>query len=127
MRGDEELVVDAFTRWLVDAGWSVRVKVDHCDVVADRGPERLYAEAKGETTSRGLDVDTLYGQLLRRMVPGADHLTRYGVVVRPSCRQHALRVPEQIRSGLRIDVYQVSDAGAVELIRPAPGLHQERS
>ena len=86
---------------------------------------RLYAEAKGETTSHGLDVDTLYGQLLRRMAPGADHLTRYGVVVRPSCRQHALRVPEHIRSKLRIDVYLVSDAGAVEVVRPVPALHPE--
>jgi len=125
MRGDEELVAHAFTRWLEDAGWSVRVNIDHCDVVADRGPERLYAEAKGETTSHGLDVDTLYGQLLRRMAPGADHLTRYGVVVRPSCRQHALRVPEHIRSKLRIDVYLVSDAGAVEVVRPVPALHPE--
>jgi hypothetical protein len=36
-------------------------------VFARRGDERLYAEAKGRMAAIGLDVDTLYGQLLRRM------------------------------------------------------------
>jgi hypothetical protein len=38
----------------------------------------LYAEAKGRTAAIGLDVDTLYGQLLRRMP--ADQLVRQLVV-----------------------------------------------
>ena len=46
---------------------TVRREVNFVDVYAERGDERLYAEAKGPTTSPGLDVDTLYGQLLRRM------------------------------------------------------------
>jgi hypothetical protein len=41
--------------------------VKHVDVLATRGTQRLYAEAKGRTASVGLDVDTLYGQLLHRM------------------------------------------------------------
>jgi hypothetical protein len=45
----------------------VRREVDFVDVYAERGKDKLYAEAKGRTTAIGLDVHTLYGQLLRRM------------------------------------------------------------
>jgi len=54
-------------------------EVEFADVYAERGVERLYAEAKGRTAAIGLDVDTLYGQLLRRMNnPGTT--TRYRIL-----------------------------------------------
>lgn len=65
MRGDELRVVDAFVAWLQGQGWTVSREVQHVDIYAERDAERLYAEAKGRTTAPGLDVDTLYGQLLR--------------------------------------------------------------
>jgi hypothetical protein len=67
MRGDERRIVDAFAAWLEAGGWQVRREVDFCDLVASRKRETLYVEAKGRTAAIGLDVDTLYGQLLRRM------------------------------------------------------------
>ena len=67
MRGDESRVGDAFCRWLETEGWQVQREVDWVDVAAERGGQRLYAEVKARTTSPGLDVDTAYGQLLRRM------------------------------------------------------------
>lgn len=67
MRGDEERVVAAYAGWLEDNGWTVRREVEFADIYAERGQERLYAEAKGRTAALGLDVDVLYGQLLRRM------------------------------------------------------------
>ena len=42
---------------------------------------RLYAEVKGRTTDAGLDVDTVYGQLLRRMTYTGPGRVRYGIVV----------------------------------------------
>jgi hypothetical protein len=66
-RGDEERIVGAFSEYLTANGWSVTPEVDFCDLVANRDGGRLFVEAKGRTTSPGLDVDTLYGQLLRRM------------------------------------------------------------
>ncbi len=65
MRGDEARVVAAFVAWLEHDGWTVKREVDLADVYAERGAQRLYAEAKGQTAAVGLDVDTLYGQLLR--------------------------------------------------------------
>jgi hypothetical protein len=47
------------------------LEVKHVDALATRGTQRLHAEAKGRTASVGLDVDTLYGQLLHRMPPEA--------------------------------------------------------
>jgi hypothetical protein len=71
MRGDEKRVVDAFAAWLQENGWTADTEVNFVDVCARRGDERLYAEAKGRTAAIGLDVDTLYGQLLRRIAdPG---------------------------------------------------------
>jgi hypothetical protein len=114
MRGDENRVIDAYVMWLERCNWTVRREADFVDVYAERGDERLYAEAKGRTTSPGLDVDTLYGQLLRRMKdpePGA----RDCVVVPTSGLNAALRVPDWVRDRLSIDVYEVDDADGVHL------------
>jgi hypothetical protein len=114
MRGDEKRVVDAYVAWLERSNWTVRREVGFADVYAERGGERLYAEAKGRTTSPGLDVDTLYGQLLRRMRdpdPGA----RYAVVVPTAALNAALRVPAWVRDRLSVDVYEVNDDARVHL------------
>lgn len=84
------------------------------DVYAERGDERLYVEAKGRTTSPGLDVDTLFGQLLRRMKdpkPGA----WCDVVVPASALKAALRVPDWVRGRPSAYVYEVDDDGGVHL------------
>jgi hypothetical protein len=61
----------------------------------------------------GLDVDTMYGQLLRRMSlqPG----TRYAVVVPEKLIPAASRVPQEIRERLNIDLYGVD---AEDVVRP---------
>lgn len=85
----------------------------------DRGPA-LYAEAKGRTTEPGLDADTMFGQLLRRM---HDRTGRYAVVVPDG---HSLRmvkrVPQHIIDRLGIEVYAVAEDGAVRQVgRDAEG------
>ena len=60
-------MIVAFCAWLQSEGWSVEREVSFVDVLACHDGVTLYAEAKGRTTSPGLDVDTMYGQLLRRM------------------------------------------------------------
>jgi hypothetical protein len=116
MRGDEARVVDVFCAWLERDGWHVLREVDFCDVVATRGTERLYAEAKGRTTDPGLDVDVVYGQLLRRIpVDGLEHCL--GVVVPTGAVKAALRVDQAVRDRLNITVYEVTDAGEVWVIR----------
>ena len=111
----ETEVVSHFIRWLEEEGWSCRQEVDGCDIVAERGGAILYAEAKGDTKAPGLDVDTLYGQLLRRSsrVEGS---TTLGVVVPVSARAKALRVRAEIRSRLGIVVFVVAEDGAIEEI-----------
>jgi hypothetical protein len=113
MRGDEARIVDAFHDYLEREGWTVRREVEFCDLVADRDNDRLYVEAKGRTTSPGLDIDTMYGQLLRRMPP-ADHAqARFVVVVPREAVGAAVRVSERVRQLLRIDVYSVNESGLV--------------
>jgi hypothetical protein len=112
MHGDEQRVVAAYAGWLEGNGWTVQREVDFVDVYAERGQERLYAEAKGRTAAIGLDVDVLYGQLLRRMEdPSSD--ARYAVVVPTAALGAALRVPAWVRDRLAVDVYEVDDEGAV--------------
>jgi hypothetical protein len=103
---DEAEIVAAFVAWLVAKGWTVQTEVAWADIVAERDGERLIAEAKGGTSEPGLDLDTLYGQLLRRMVP--DENVRYGVVVPARVEPTALRVPSFVRRALAIDVYSVA-------------------
>ena len=110
---DEARVVAAFVAWLEAAGWVVTLPSirDYSDVVARRGDELLVAEAKGRTMAPGLDADTMYGQLLRRMKHPAG--TRYAVVGPSQFVAHILRVPEPIRERLAIEVYSVDELGAV--------------
>ncbi|TDE09244.1 hypothetical protein E1289_37760 [Actinomadura sp. 6K520] len=52
------------------------------DIEAVRSPERLTWEAKGTTSSAGLDCDAAYGQLLWRMTDPAPGIS-YAVGVFP--------------------------------------------
>lgn len=109
MRGDEERVIVAFCGWLESEGWtSIRRRLSS----STRDSQTLYVEAKGRSSSPGLDVDTMYGQLLRRM-QHPDSNARYGVVVPSSALAAALRVPEWVRERLKVDVYAVGPEGAV--------------
>jgi hypothetical protein len=113
-RGDEDRVVAAFGHWLVAQGWSLVVPTDpHTDIEAVRAGERLVGEAKGRTSSPGLDLDTLYGQLLRRMTTQTPD-TRYAVIVPSSALWHAERVPAHVRTLLAIDLYTVAEDGTVQ-------------
>jgi hypothetical protein len=115
MRGDEERVTTAFCSWLEPQGWTVQREVGFIDVSAHRGDERLYAEVKGHTTEPGLDADTMFGQLLRRMT---DPTARYAVVV-PEGRPltAVLRVPAPILERLNVNIYAVADNGTVSQVR----------
>ncbi len=114
---ERDVVVPAFQRWLEAQGWEVKTEHEFVDLVARRGNETIYAEAKGRTKSRpGAGLDTLYGQLLRRMPAEevGDPNTRFAVVIPTGAEAAALRVPRRVRDVLRIDVYAVSDDGQVE-------------
>ncbi len=112
MRGDEERVVTANASWLEQNGWTVVREVEFVDVFAERGEEKVYAEAKGRTAAIGLDVDTLHGQLLRRMKdqgPPRDTQSWYRLphVARP------FECLTGVRERLHVDVFEVDDAGVV--------------
>ena len=112
----EAEVEAAFVRHLLERGWDVTTdKAEYVDVIAKRGAEHIVAEVKGTTSSAGLDVDTAYGQLLRRM-SGRPEDTRFALVVPESARRAALRVPAEIRRKLDIDVWVANDLGTVDVI-----------
>ena len=113
---ERDVVVPAFRRWLETQGWETEIETEFVDVVAHRGNETIYAEVKGRTKGRpGAGLDTLYGQLLRRMPAEevGDRKTRFAVVIPTGAEEAALRVPKRIRDILRIDIYTVSDDGQV--------------
>jgi hypothetical protein len=112
VRGDELRVVDVFAAWLKSEGWEVRREVEFVDIMATRNGEILYAEAKGRTAAVGLDVDTMYGQVLRRMRDESAG-ARYAVVVPTEAVTAALRVPAWVRDLLAVAVYEIAETGAV--------------
>lgn len=118
-RGDEQVVVDAVCAWLRADGWTVRTEVHWVDVLAERGGRTLMIEAKGSTSSPGLDIDTAFGQLLRRMQPIDDTMLRFGLAVRdePRSVRAAQRIPARVLSLLRIDLYAVAEDGTVRELR----------
>ena len=126
---ERDVVVPAFRRWLEAQGWETETETGFVDVVAHRGNETIYAEVKGRTKSRpGAGLDTLYGQLLRRMPAEevGDPNTRFAVVIPTGAEAAALRVPRRVRELLRIDVYAVSDDGQVEKLADSEALEVER-
>jgi hypothetical protein len=126
---ERDVVVPAFRRWLETQGRETETETGFVDVVAHRGTETIYAEVKGRTKSRpGAGLDTLYGQLLRRMPVEevGDPNTRFAVVIPTGAQAAALRVPRRVRDLLRIDIYAVSDdghappGGSLPQLRPQP-------
>lgn len=106
--GSEAPVEAAFKRWLEESGWTITSEPGSwADVIAERGGERLVGEVKGYTAATGLDVDTMFGQLLRRMTPGA--ATTWAVVVPTRSLRAVLRVPLEVRTTLGIRVFEVRD------------------
>jgi hypothetical protein len=85
-------------------------------VRAERDGAPINAEAKGRTSEPGLDVDTAYGQLLRRMPAEEEPAARYAVVVPAETLHLAERVPRRVRQLLRIDLYAVDSGGTVTLV-----------
>jgi hypothetical protein len=116
---DEHRVMKAFGGWLETQGWTVRYEIDHVDVVAERGEEKIFAEVKGKTSNRpGVGVDTVYGQLLRRMPPEevGEPGARFALVIPAKAAVAALRVPKRVRAALRIDIYTVGEGDNVEAV-----------
>lgn len=113
MIGDEARVVEAFCAWLSAQGWHYQREVAFVDVVGDRAGHRVYAEAKGRTAATGLDIDTLYGQLLRRMPANQVGEAVFAVVVPDTAVKAAERVPIRVRELLGIEVYGVDADGII--------------
>jgi hypothetical protein len=113
-RGSEAQVQRTFEQWLLINGWELkREPASWIDVLAERDGQTLVAEVKGRTgASSGLDSDTMYGQLLRRMTPDRTDMT-WAVVVPTTGIRAALRVPVTIRRRLGIRVFEVTDSGDV--------------
>lgn len=110
----EAQVQAAFVEYLAERGWVVETdNADYTDVIARRGDELVLGEVKGKTTSPGLDVDTAYGQLLRR-IRVRPETVRYALIVPESARKAAFRVSDEVRRQLAIDVWVVDDTGTVQ-------------
>jgi len=88
------------------------------DVVGHRAGQRVYAEAKGRTSSPGLDIDTLDGQLLRRIPASQVGDAVLAVVVPDTAVKAAERVPARVREGLGIEIYGVGTDGDVRHAGP---------
>ena len=116
MHMTEKQVEKAFAAYLRGDGWDVSTKNrDYVDLLAKRGAEVIVAELKGHTSSPGLDVDTGYGQLLRRIDPQVSGV-RYALVVPASMRYHVTRVRKGVRARLGVELYVIEDDGAVSLV-----------
>lgn len=104
-----------FAAYLDQQGWKVppTPRGDYPDVDARHRETgaRLVAEVKGQTSEPGLDTDTAYGQLLRRMDTEPEPGTRYTLVLPEALRVKAERVPAHVREMLRVEVWLVPDEG----------------
>ena len=118
----EAEVEDVFAYHLRREGWVVSVeakhKQDYIDVLA-KHPDGtvLIAEVKGETKKEnaGVDVDVLYGQILRRMKSDHAEGTRYALVVPEMLIPALERVDHSIRAKLNLEVFIVKPTGEVFL------------
>lgn len=104
-----------FAAYLGREGWEVppTPRGDFPDIDARHRETgaRLVGEVKGHTSEPGLDTDTAFGQLLRRMGAEPEPATRYVLVVPEALRGKVERVPAHIREVLRVEVWLVPDDG----------------
>lgn len=113
--GSENIIEAAFAAYLAGRGWDVQRQMDYCDVVATKDGDTLKAEVKGRTgTSMGLDVDTLFGQLLRRFPADEDVSFIPAIVVPAEALAKIHRIPAWVLQKLRIKVFTVTEDGTVE-------------
>jgi hypothetical protein len=89
------------------------IRWNSANLVAERDGRRLFVEAKGRTEAIGTDVDTMYGQILRRMPLAEDATAGFAVVVPTRAQAAALRVPARVRALLGIEVFVVDETGVV--------------
>jgi hypothetical protein len=101
-----------FVAMLEADGWTVTTdNPGYADVIATKsGEPRLIAEVKGHTAAPGLDVNTLYGQILNRMndLSGS---TRYAIVVPESILDKVERVTPEVRALLKLETWVVPAQG----------------
>lgn len=109
----EAEVEAALVAYLLERGWDVTTaNPDFTDVIARRGAELLVVEVKGHTSEAGTDVDTGYGQLLRRMTDANADAT-FVLAVPESLGAAVARVPARVRRALGVEVWLVPDVGTV--------------
>lgn len=114
-KGSEARIEEAFAAYLTSEGWEVQLQVDYVDVIGTKGGRTLKAEVKGWTgANSGLDVDTMFGQILRRFPGGPDERFRAAVVVPMEALAKVRRVPGWVLLNVGIDVYTVDRDGHVE-------------
>ena len=117
MIGDEARVVDAFCAYLEAYGWDIQRELNFVDIATTRNGVTLLAEAKGRTSSPGLDVDTLYGQLLDEFL---------GLLSGPPCSRSSSRTsPSSSRSGCPSRCVMRSASMCTALVKPASLTRQE--
>jgi hypothetical protein len=114
--GSEATVVEIFSTWLAEQGWTRKDLPKHGDFpdieARHADGRRLVAEAKGFTRDSGASLDIGYGQLLRRMKGEPD--TTYVLLVAKTVVRFAQRVPSEVRGRLGIALYTVDALGKVE-------------
>lgn len=116
-RGSEAAVEDAFVSYLEADGWDVRRQVKYVDVVATKDGRTLKAEVKGRTgPSQGLDTDTMFGQILRRLPEQADEKFTAAAVVPAESISTVHRIPSWVLKRVGIVVYTVDTTGKVEQV-----------
>jgi hypothetical protein len=110
----EDDTLRAFLAWTDTNGLTPQPRRDHEDAVMADDYGVVTAKAKSATSSVGLDIDTTFGQLLRRAHPDHPSTTHCAVVVPASVESAALHVDATVREQLRIDLYVVGDDGVVD-------------
>ena len=117
---DESEVEAAFCAWLAREGWTDIVRAsgsNYLDVAAVKDGRKLLAEVKGQTSATGTDVDTMFGQILRRM---EDPEAAYAVVVpEGKVLSATLRVASWVLRTLHLTVYAVAESGEVRAVSHA--------
>lgn len=118
-RGSEAPIEAAIRRHLQAEGWIVDewLKNTGVHIVARTGERTLLVEVKGNTgVNSGLDVQTLYGQILERM---GDPAHEYALGYPTAVRTKIDRVPTAIQKLLGLTFFEVDERGRVTHRDPA--------
>lgn len=113
---NEAFVQEAIEKYFSDLGYQLKTK-EQVDLIAEKGSECWVIEAKGMTSSVGLDFNTCLGQLVKSM---KDKHAIYAIAIpkHEKYERQCKLIPDYFRQLVNLHILFIDEQGKVNITFP---------